>query len=107
MKKIFLLASIVLFAFSSNVFAQPISLSSTNITYTTADLNWDATPCPGNVTLNYRVSGTGTWLFVSQATPQTLSGLDCICCPLIVAHSVVKVSIGAQASQPNSNNLKT
>ena len=76
LKRIFLIVCTVIFAFSADVMAQPISLSSSNITFTSVDLNWDASPCPGNVTLNYRVAGTAIWTFVSQANPQTLTGLD-------------------------------
>ena len=59
MKKIFVLTSIILFAFSSNIFAQqPATLIATNITNTTAELTWDDSACPGAVTLQYKVAGT-------------------------------------------------
>jgi gliding motility-associated-like protein len=77
MKKIFLFTTTILLAFSSNVFSQPITLSTTNITTTTADLNWDPSNCSGNVTLHYKISGT-TWpgTSVSSATsPYVLSAL--------------------------------
>ena len=64
-------------AFSSNVFSQPITLSTTNITTNAADLNWDASTCSGNVTLHYKLSGTawpGTSIS-SAASPYALTSL--------------------------------
>ena len=64
--------------FSSNIFSQPITLSTTNITTNTADLNWDASTCAGNVVLHYKISGT-TWpgTLVNPATsPYALTGLN-------------------------------
>ena len=78
MKKIFLFTSIILLAFSFNIFAQPINLSSTNITATQADLDWDVTACTGNVVLHYKVAGTA-WpgTLVSPAVaPYSLTGLS-------------------------------
>ena len=61
MKKIFLLTSIIVLAFSSNVFAQPTNLGWSTITPTSAILSWNATPCsPGTVSLRYGVVG-GVW----------------------------------------------
>ena len=78
MKKIFLFTSIILLVFSSNIFSQPITLSTTNITTNTADLNWDASTCAGNVVLHYKISGT-TWpgTLINPATsPYALTGLN-------------------------------
>ena len=77
MKKIFLFTSLILITFFSNVFAQPITLSTTNITNTGAQLNWDASPCTGNVTLHYKEVGAA-WpgTIVNPATsPEILTGL--------------------------------
>ena len=78
MKKIFLFTSIILLLFSTNIFSQPTNLSTNNITSNSADLNWDASTCPGNVTLHYKVSGT-SWpgTSVNQAlSPYSISGLS-------------------------------
>ena len=40
--------------------AQPINLSTSNITATTADLDWDASTCPGNVVLHYK-EASASW----------------------------------------------
>ena len=63
MKKIFLVTNIILLAFSFNVFAQgpPINLSTSNVLATSADLIWDASPCPGNVHVQVREVGSGAW----------------------------------------------
>ena len=63
MKKIFLITNIILLAFSLNIFAQgpPINLSASNVLATSADLIWDASPCPGNVHVQLRQSGSGAW----------------------------------------------
>ena len=79
MKKIFLLTSIIVLAFSSNVFTQPTTLGWSTITPTSAILSWNATPCsPGTVTLHYKVSGTA-WpgTTINPATsPYALTGLS-------------------------------
>ena len=76
MKKIFLLTSIIVLAFSSNVFAQPTNLVVSNITTTSAQLNWNASPCTGNITLNYRILGAGAWTAVAPVvSPYALTGL--------------------------------
>lgn len=54
MKKIFLFTAIILLFCSVILTAQPINLSTSNITATTADLNWDASTCSGNVVLHYK-----------------------------------------------------
>ena len=78
MKKIFLLTSIIVLAFSSNVFAQPTTLGWSTITPTSAILSWNATPCTAistTVSLRYRVVG-GVWpADIVVASPYTLTGL--------------------------------
>lgn len=60
MKKILLFTCVIFLSLTTQLFAQPINLSTTNILATSADLNWDASACGGNVTLHYKVLGT-TW----------------------------------------------
>ena len=76
MKKIFLLTSIIVLAFSSNVFAQPTTLGWSTITPTSAILSWNATPCtPGTVSLRYRVVGNVWPVGIVVTSPYTLTGL--------------------------------
>ena len=81
MKKILLFTSIILLSFSVDVYAQhPTNPQSTNITMTTAELSWDASPCSGLVFFRYREAGVSTWTVVGSptpgvSTPYILSGL--------------------------------
>ena len=70
MKKIFLFTSIVLFAFTSNVFSQtpPSSFAATNITQTSADLSWVDNGCATGISLKYRPVGDPLWTQVPVAT---------------------------------------
>ena len=55
-----------------------INLSSSNITGTQVDVDWDATPCTGNVVLHYKVAGAswpGTAINPAVA-PYTIMGLS-------------------------------
>ena len=81
MKKTFLLISIILLAFSSNVFAQgppPTNLLASNITTTTVDLSWVDNGCTGDVLVKYRVLGNSSWLTASNtaSSPYFLTGLS-------------------------------
>ena len=58
MKRILLFACVIFLSLTTELFAQPINLTTTNILANSADLNWDASPCGGNVTLHYKVLGT-------------------------------------------------
>ena len=81
MKKIALFLFSIVLAFSSNVFAQPITPppSASSITSTSAILLWVNTNCaPSTVTLNYKVSGQA-WpgTTINPATsPYALTGLS-------------------------------
>ena len=70
MKRILLFTGVIFLSLTTELFAQPINLTTTNILANSADLNWDASPCGGNVTLHYKVSGTA-WpgTSVNPATP--------------------------------------
>ena len=61
MKKLFLFTTTILLFCSVILTAQPINLSTSNITATTADLDWDAGTCPGNVVLHYK-EASASWL---------------------------------------------
>ena len=79
MKKILLLITSFLFAFSIEVYAQhPTNLQSSNISSNSVDLSWDQSPCSGNVYYRYRIVGNG-WTTVGapgvSAPPITLTGL--------------------------------
>ena len=58
MKRILLFTCVIFLNLTNELFAQPINLTTTNILDTSAVLNWDASPCGGNVTLHYKVLGT-------------------------------------------------
>ena len=58
MKRILLFTCVIFLSLTTELFAQPINLTTTNILANSADLNWDASPCGGNVTLHYKVLGT-------------------------------------------------
>tara|TARA_B100002052_G_scaffold2087_1_gene1980 strand:+ start:17176 stop:22383 length:5208 start_codon:yes stop_codon:yes gene_type:complete len=60
MKKIFLFTTTILLFCSVILTAQPINLSTSNITATTADLDWDASTCSGNVVLHYK-EASASW----------------------------------------------
>ena len=78
MKRILLFTCVIFLSLTAELFAQPINLTTTNILANSADLNWDASPCGGNVTLHYKVLGTA-WpgTAVSSATsPTTLPALN-------------------------------
>jgi len=78
MKKILLFTGVIFLSLTTELFAQPINLTTTNILATSADLNWDASPCSGNVTLHYKVLGTN-WPGTSvnpALSPFPLTGLN-------------------------------
>ena len=70
MKRILLFACVIFLSLTTELFAQPINLTTTNILANSADLNWDASPCGGNVTLHYKVLGTA-WPGLSVSNPAT------------------------------------
>ena len=78
MKKILLFTCVIFLSLTTELFAQPINLTTTNILATSADLNWDASPCGGNVTLHYKVLGT-SWAGTAvnpALSPFALTGLN-------------------------------
>jgi len=78
MKKILLFTCVIFLSLTTELFAQPINLTTTNILATSADLNWDASPCGGNVTLHYKVLGT-SWAGTAvnpALSPFPLTGLN-------------------------------
>lgn len=46
----------------------PASLSTTNITTTSATFNWSVIPNAIGYTIQYRLAGSGTWMFANAAT---------------------------------------
>ncbi len=77
MKKIFLLTTLILFFCSAILTAQPINLSTSNVTASAAVLDWDASTCSGNVVLHYK-EATASWPGTSvnpAVSPFSLSAL--------------------------------
>ena len=61
MKKILLFTSIILLAFSVEVYAQPTNLQENNITTTSVDLSWVDASCGNAFQLRYRLSSSTSW----------------------------------------------
>ncbi len=63
--------------YSVDTIAQPTALSTTNITNTTAELNWDDSPCAGAVTVQYKLAGS-SWpgtVINGANSPEIITGL--------------------------------
>jgi len=78
MKRILLFTSVIFLSLTTELFAQhPTNLQAGNITNTSVDLSFDASTCPGQVNLKYRISGATTWEpnINNVSSPYLLSGL--------------------------------
>jgi gliding motility-associated-like protein len=79
MKKILLFTSIILLAFSIEVYAQhPTNLQATNITASSVDLSWDGTMCNNGFYLRYRDATVTQWTTITTGVtmPYFLFGLS-------------------------------